>query len=261
MEAEYRPVRPEGMLYTGAMPTDTQDGLDRRLFSGKVQSAVIYPRFFPFSPGDHVVNLGCGLGPQAVAYRGSFARMVGVDLHDGRLRDSRVLLGEQGVTNYETVCAPVEATGLPDASFDKALAIDIIEHVQDPAAFLREAYRLLKPGGELIVSVPAMHDHYVHTFRAVGRLLGRRTQELPHGHLDAHNSAHSVAQWKRIVEATPFAIVRTRATTLFPPLHLYGVPKFWFTNTAIRRTDDVFCSLAGLKRCGQAYLMVARKAA
>jgi SAM-dependent methyltransferase len=233
--------------------------LDRRLFNGKVQSAVIYPRFFPLALTDRVVNLGCGLGPQAVVYKNSFARMVGVDLHAERLKDSHTLLAEHGVQRYETVCAPVECTGLPDASFDKALAIDIIEHVPDPAAFLREAHRLLKPGAELLISVPAMHDHYVHTFRAIGRLLGRKTHELPHGHWDAHNSNHAVSAWRRIIAATPFVIVRTRATTLWPPLHLYGVPKFWFTNSLVRAIDDLFCGLPLLKQLGQTYLIVVRK--
>ena len=230
------------------------------MFDGKVQSGVIYPGFFPFAQGDQIVNLGCGLGPQAVVYKGTFARMVGVDLNDERLRDSKVLLGEHNVTNYETICAPVENTGLPDASFDKALAIDIIEHAQDPAAFLREAHRLLKPGGELLVSVPAMHDHYVHAARKIGWLFGRRTQELPEGHLDAHNTTHFVREWRRIVfQSASFTIVRTRATTLWPPLHLYGVPKFWFTNPVIRAIDDVFCNIPGIKRFGQAYLIVAQK--
>lgn len=232
--------------------------IDRRLFNGKVISSIVYPEFFPLSPTDSVVNIGCGLGPQAVVYKGNFQRMVGVDLDVKRLEDSKILLQEHGVTGYETVHAPVEHTGLPDASFDKALAIDIIEHMKDPVALLKEVHRLLKPGGELIVSVPAMHDHCVHFGRVVGKLLGRKTQELPYGHLDAHNSTYSVAAWRKIIGDT-FTIVRTRATTLFPPLHLYGVPRFWFTNPLIHGIDRALCSIPGLKRLGQAYVIVAKK--
>lgn len=233
--------------------------LDRRLFDGKVTSSVIYPPFFPIGASEHVVNLGCGLAPQAVVYKGKYARMVGVDLHEGRLKDSLVLLGEKGVDKYETVCAPVEDTKLSAESFDKALAIDIIEHVPDPPAFLREAHRLLKPGGQLLVSVPAMHDYYVHAARGVGRLMGRKTTPLPHGHLDAHNSAHSINGWLRLVRAAGFSMVKTRATTLWPPLHLYGVPRFWFTNKGVRAVDDMLCVVPGLKRFGQAFLIIAEK--
>lgn len=237
----------------------TMSSIDRRLFDGKVISSRVYPEIFPIKPTESVVNLGCGLAPQAVVYKNSFARMVGVDLDEKRLDDSHILLGEKGVTNYETIAAPVEKTGLPNESFDKALAIDIIEHVIDPSLFLHEIHRLLKPGGELLVSVPAMHDHYVHVARWIGKMLGRKTTELPYGHLDAHNSNHSVGTWRKIIEKTPFTIVRTRATTLWPPLHLYGLPRFWFTNPVIHAIDRVLCSIPGLKRIGQAYLLVVRK--
>lgn len=233
--------------------------LDRRLFNGKVQSSVVYPECFDIAPQETVVNLGCGIGPQAVTYKGRFARMVGVDLHTERLEASKVLLAEHNVTGYETLCAPVERTGLPDASFDKALAIDIIEHLPNPLGLLQEAYRLLKPGGEMLVSVPAMHDHYVHAAKALARLLGRKTKETPRGHLDAHNSEHSVSGWMQLIGQTPFVVVRTRASTLWPPLHLYGVPRFWFTNRVIHAIDTRLCTLPVLKRLGQAYLVVLRK--
>ncbi len=233
--------------------------LDRRLFDGKIQSSIVYPEFFPLSPAEEVVNLGAGVGPQAVAYKGRFKRMVGVDLNGERLEASKVLLAEHGVTGYETLCAPVEKTGLPDASFDKALAIDIIEHLPDPLGILIEAHRLLKPGGELLVSVPAMHDHYVHFAKAVAKLLGRKTKDTPHGHLDAHNSEYSVDGWLRLMAQTPLKVVRARASTLWPPFHLYGSPRFWFTNPVIHWLDTRLCTLPGLKRLGQAYLVVLRK--
>lgn len=233
--------------------------LDRRLFDGKLISSRVYPEFFPVTPEEAVVNLGCGVGPQAVVYKGRYKRMVGVDLNRERLESSRILLGEHGVQNYETVCAPVETTGLPDASFDKALAIDIIEHLPEPAGILQETHRLLKPGGELLISVPAMHDHYVHAARFIGRLLGRKTKELPAGHLDAHNSAFTVSGWETLARDAGFEIIRTRASTLWPPLHLYGVPRFWFTNPVIHAIDSFLCTLPVLKRFGQAYLMVLKK--
>jgi SAM-dependent methyltransferase len=233
--------------------------LDRRLFEGKIISSCVYPEFFPLSPEETVVNLGCGVGPQAVVYKGRFKKMVGVDLNQERLDASHILLQERGVTGYETVCAPVETTGLPSDSFDKALAIDIIEHLPKPEGILREAHRLLMPGGELLLSVPAMHDYYVHTFRRIARLLGRKTQELPEGHLDAHNSARSVGGWTELAVAAGFTVVRTRASTLWPPLHLYGLPRFWFTNPILHAIDSALCRLPILKRFGQAYLMILRK--
>lgn len=233
--------------------------LDRRLFEGKVTSSVVYPSFFPIKPEERVINFGCGVGPQAVAYKDRYLEMVGIDLNAERLKMSEILLAEQAIRNYRTLCVPVEQTGLPDASFEKALAIDIIEHLPDPSALLAEARRVLMPGGELLVSVPAMHDHYVHAFRWIGKILGRKTIELPSGHLDAHNSANCVSVWETIAVDARFSIVRTRASTLFPPLHLYGIPRFWFKNALIRSVDGFFCSLPILKRFGQAYLMVLRK--
>lgn len=234
--------------------------LDRRLFNGKVQSSIVYPEIFPILPTEDVVNLGCGVGPQAVVYKGNFRRMVGVDLSADRLEQSKTLLREHGVTGYETLCAPVEQTGLPSESFDKALAIDIIEHLPNPEGIVKEAHRLLRTGGELLVSVPAMHDYYTHGMAALGKLLGRKTQHLPSGHLDAHNSSNTVSEWEAMVRKHGFQIVRTRSTTLWPPLHLYGVPRFWFTNPFLHAIDRFLCSRPILKRFGQAYLMVARKA-
>lgn len=233
--------------------------LDRRLFEGKIISSVIYPSFFPITAQEHVVNFGCGVGPQAVVYKGMYAEMIGIDLNEERLKMSEILLAEHGVQHYATRCVPVEQTGLPDASCEKALAIDIIEHLPDASKLLLEAKRVLKSGGELLVSVPAMHDHYTHTARKIAGWLGRRTAELPNGHLDAHNSAYSVSGWEKLATDAGFIIVRSRASTLWPPLHLYGVPRFWFTNRLIRTVDSFLCGLPILKRFGQAYLMVLRK--
>jgi len=54
------------------------------------------------------------------------------------------------------IVGSLEATPLESASSDVVLALDVLEHLDDDAAGLREAFRLLKPGGLLVITVPAM---------------------------------------------------------------------------------------------------------
>ena len=71
---------------------------------------------------------------------------------------------------------PVVRGGLPhlplaDASFDAAVSLDVFEHVEDDAAAMADVRRVLKPGGRLIATVPALrwlwseHDEALHHFR------------------------------------------------------------------------------------------------
>lgn len=95
----------------------------------------------------------------------------------GRLLDAgagklphRFLVGKLGVeytsldfkkTHPELdVVADIQAMPLPDASFDSAICIEVLEHVPNPEKALRELFRVLKPGGKLVFSVP--HFLYLH---------------------------------------------------------------------------------------------------
>lgn len=54
----------------------------------------------------------------------------------------------------------IQSMPLPDNSFDTVLSFEVIEHVPDPRKALAEVYRVLKPGGKLVMSVP--HLMYLH---------------------------------------------------------------------------------------------------
>jgi SAM-dependent methyltransferase len=56
----------------------------------------------------------------------------------------------------------IEATGLPDASFDLVLCTQVIEHCMDPWQGLREIRRILRPGGHLVVSAPHVWFYHPH---------------------------------------------------------------------------------------------------
>ncbi len=72
---------------------------------------------------------------------------------------------------------PVDAAVASNAAFDAVLALDVIEHLDDDAAALATLGRLVRPGGTLVVSVPALPELY----SEFDRVQGHRRRYLPEG--------------------------------------------------------------------------------
>ncbi|TAL20636.1 methyltransferase domain-containing protein [Patescibacteria group bacterium] len=220
---------------------------------GKYLSSRVYPEFFSLRPTERVLVAGFGDGPQALVYAGTFKKMVGVDVNSERLARARRLLDSLAVQNVELLHANAEQVPLPDASFDAVLAIDIIEHVEHPDQFLAEMRRLLAPGGRLLITFPAMHDKFTDAVSAIARLLGLSKRRPPPAgwHPDYHQRDLPVAVWRAAVRRAGFRFVQSRATTMFQPLHLYGLPRFWLSNTVIHAIDRRIAALPLIKNLGQ----------
>jgi SAM-dependent methyltransferase len=60
---------------------------------------------------------------------------------------------------------PLEENRFPSASFDLVLASHLIEHLNDPASFVREVHRILVPGGRFIVTTPNISGFQAGLFR------------------------------------------------------------------------------------------------
>jgi SAM-dependent methyltransferase len=99
-------------------------------------------------PRARVLDAGCGSGRNMVDFA-RWGTVTGVELSEAAAEAAR------GRHVGEVVEGSVLEMPFAPASFDLVVCLDVIEHLQDDRAALRELRRVLAPGGALLVTVPA----------------------------------------------------------------------------------------------------------
>jgi len=171
-------------------------------------------------PGDLVLDLGCGFGRHAFEAARRGASVVALDAGPDEVAQVRATLGamvDAGELAPDDPATAVQgnALALPfgDATFDRVIASEVLEHIPDDTAAMRELARVLKPGGAMAVTVPrcvpeavnwALSDEYHDTPGGHVRIYRRSTLERrlrsvglePKGFHHAHG-LHSPYWWLR----------------------------------------------------------------
>ncbi|MGW5384490.1 class I SAM-dependent methyltransferase [Nocardia sp. NPDC003963] len=110
---------------------------------------IVYDRLLSRCADKVVLEAGSGEGYGANMIAGVARAVVGVDYDRGAAIHVR--------TRYPAVHmirGNLAALPLPEASVDAVVNFQVIEHLWDQAEFLRECLRVLRPGGELLISTP-----------------------------------------------------------------------------------------------------------
>jgi SAM-dependent methyltransferase len=113
-------------------------GQDRRL--------ALIQRYVPLE-GRSILDVGCGIGTYVAKFRDFSADVHGVDIDPERVAQASLTLPNIRV-------APAEHLPYPDNRFDVILLHEVIEHVDDDRAAIREAYRCASPGGHIVIYAP-----------------------------------------------------------------------------------------------------------
>ena len=152
-ERDYLAINREGWTRANAEYTDAQahdTWAQEEITWGKWAAPEGELRVLPELAGKEVVELGCGTGYfGAWIKRAGAQRVVGVDVTPAQLETARRLNAEFGL-GLEFLEENAEQTSLPDASFDLVVSEYGASIWCDPALWIAEAARLLRPRGELV---------------------------------------------------------------------------------------------------------------
>jgi ubiquinone/menaquinone biosynthesis C-methylase UbiE len=103
-----------------------------------------------------ILDMPCGRGFYLNMVRHvSQCKIIGAELDEDVIRKAQANVGHLGIP---LVRANIYGLPFPDNTFDAVILSEILEHIDDDVAGLREAYRVLKPGGIVAITVP--HANY-----------------------------------------------------------------------------------------------------
>jgi len=143
-------------------------------------------------PVPRILDLGCATGSLLYLLRERGWETTGVEICGSQAEYGR----KARKLNISEL--PLEDNNFPSSYFNVVLASHVIEHLNDPASFVREVHRILIPGGNFFVTTPNIAG-----FQA--RLFGNRWRSAIFDHL----YLFSIKTLKRLLEDAGFIIEKT----------------------------------------------------
>jgi len=109
--------------------------------------------------GESLIDIGCGTGEFIVQLRERFNTLVGIDTNSHAIEFTARRVGKD--RNILLQCGELDSLHFTAEHFDVCLCLDVLEHVKDLSTLLKEIHRILRPGAEMIVTVPNWYDMIV----------------------------------------------------------------------------------------------------
>jgi SAM-dependent methyltransferase len=140
-------------------------------------------------PGDRVLDIGCGEGRHSFeAYRLGASLVVSLDMDRDAVAATRKMLRlmqteGQADGRFTTVRGDANRLPFADATFDRVICAETLEHIPTDGVAIEEVQRVLRPGGRLGVTVPRRFPEQICW------ALSREYRESPGGHVRIYRAS------------------------------------------------------------------------
>lgn len=165
-------------------------------------------REIPVGPGARALDVATGGGHAALCLARAGWRVTIGDVSLRMLESAKALLIEQGHA-VEALLFPAEEMPFADRTFDLVNVRVAPHHFSSPLTFMREVFRVLKPGGHFVLIDGTVPDHDVETAEWLNRV--EKWRDPSHGELLAP------AKWRELSASAGLEVLRTSVHRLEQP--------------------------------------------
>jgi 2-polyprenyl-3-methyl-5-hydroxy-6-metoxy-1,4-benzoquinol methylase len=109
---------------------------------------------FAISAADSVLDVGCGAGGASLFSANRGAHVVFTDVVAEKIESLKARVAQTPARQFEGFVSDSIPLPVADASMSRVISMEVLEHVEDPAAFLRELVRVGQPGALYLLAVP-----------------------------------------------------------------------------------------------------------
>ena len=147
---------------------------------------------------DRVLDVATGTGFTALAFASRVKEVVGLDVSEGMLAQARANAQKEGLANVTFEKGAAESLPFPDAIFDKVTCRVAPHHFLSVERFCSEAYRVLKPGGKLLIADTGVPDGLPEVDAWQNRVEALRDT--------SHVRNYSLSEWRNLVSTAGFQV-------------------------------------------------------
>lgn len=147
----------------------------------------------------NVLDLGCGTCDFTIDLLKKGYNIESVDISPEMLQIGKKILEKSNFSTEKIICSSIEElVSSRSNKYDQIICLDVLEHTEDDLYQLQQIYQLLKPGGRLFFTVPALSSLYGPKDEAVGHYRRYDRQPLLQLFWRAGFDIHKVRFWNYI---------------------------------------------------------------
>ena len=207
--------------------------------------------------GERALDIGCGPGVMVDQLTKKGFQFYGVDISENMIEECKKRFGHMETAHFSVGRA--EALEFPNSFFDVVICMGVVEYLDDDVPAVKEIFRVLKPGGHAVITLPNRLSPYRLWHKVVcnrrlvdfaKRFMGRRDPTLVHREYTEEKYRDLLADFGLEVE---------RVTYYNFNLFLFPLDKLFGRVAAMAAKRLEFFSKSGLRRIGTGFIVRAKK--